>query len=86
MNPIEIGAHLSGTVVKRQYGAGSKSDYMAVMLETPTGTFRLARMGGNPFSDPELDKLVGHRIDGVGNVSRNQFILTDWTVTDSEPI
>jgi hypothetical protein len=84
MNQSQIGAHLSGKVVKRRYGAGSKSDYMAVMLETPDGAFRLARLGGNPFSDPELDKLVGRQIDGVGNVSRNQFFLTGWTVTDSE--
>jgi hypothetical protein len=84
MQPAQIGAHLSGKVVKRRYGAGSKSDHMAVMLETPDGMFRLARMGGNPFSDPELNKLVGHQIDGVGNVSRNQFTLTNWTVTDGE--
>jgi hypothetical protein len=82
MNKPQIGARLSGKVVKQRYAAGSKSDHTAVMLETPDGTYKLVRMGGNPFRDPELEKLVGHRIAGVGNVSRNQFILTDWTVTD----
>lgn len=82
MSQTQIGAHLSGKVVRKRYGAGSKSDHVAVMLETPAGTYKLTRMGGNPFSDPELDKLVGSEIDGVGNVSRNQFILTDWTVTN----
>lgn len=81
MNPIQIGAHLSGKVVKQRYGSGSKSDHLAVMLETSNGLYKLMRMGGNPFSDPELDKLVGHQINGVGNVTHNQFILTDWDVT-----
>lgn len=81
MSQPQIGARMSGKVVKRRYAAGSKSDHEAVMLETPDGTFKLTRMGGNPFADPELEKLVGREITGTGNVSRNQFILTDWTVT-----
>lgn len=84
MTKPQIGARLSGKVIKKRYGAGSKSDHMAVMLETTGGTFKLVRMGGNPFADPELDKLVGSEIDGVGNVSRNQFILTGWTVQPGE--
>lgn len=81
MNQPQIGARLSGKVVRQRYAAGSKSDHTAVMLETADGTFKLRRMGGNPFSDPELEKLVGCEIAGTGNVTNNQFILTDWTVT-----
>jgi hypothetical protein len=81
MSQTQIGAHLSGKVVKKRFGEGSKSDHMAVMLETSAGVYKLRRPGGNPFSDPELEKLVGSEIEGVGNVSRNTYILTDWTVT-----
>jgi hypothetical protein len=80
MNQTQIGMHLSGKVTRQRYAAGSKSDHSAVMLETPSGLYKLTRLGGNPFSDPELERLVGCEIDGVGNVSRNQFILTNWTI------
>lgn len=81
MKPIST--KISGKVVRKHYAAGSKSDHMAVMLETPKGTFKLSRPGGNPFSDPELENLVGSEIEGAGNVAGNLFILRDWTVTST---
>ena len=51
-----------GTVVRQRVGAGSKSDHQAVCLDTGDQVFKLTRHGGNPFSDPELDRLVGSRI------------------------
>ena len=73
-----IGAKLRGKVVRMRYAPGSKSDHTAVMLDTAEGQFKLRRPGGNPFSDPELESLVGSEIEGAGNVSGNHFILTDW--------
>lgn len=75
----KIGVKLSGKVVRVRYAPGSKSDHLAVMLETPDGRFKLTRPGANPFSDPELESLVGTQIEGAGNVSGNQFIMTKWT-------
>jgi hypothetical protein len=38
----------------------------------------LRREGGNAFSDPQLDELVGHRIRGVGRRTGYTLILKDW--------
>ncbi len=81
MNPPKTSTRLSGKVVMQRFAAGSKSDHGAVMLETAEGTFKLRRRGGHPFADPELEKLVGCVIAGTGDVTHNQFILADWTVT-----
>lgn len=64
-----------GTVTRRPYAAGSKSEHEAVMLVTDEGEFRLRRKGGNPFSDPSLDRLVGKRIEAEGTVAGPAFIL-----------
>lgn len=38
----------------------------------------LRREGGNAFSDPALDELIGHRIRGVGRRTGYTFILKEW--------
>jgi len=76
----QIDAKLAGTVVRVHYSPGSKSDHMAVMLDTPKGRYKLRLPGGGAFVDPELDKMVGQEIEGVGNVTGNLFILKNWTV------
>jgi len=70
--------HYEGLVVKKRFGAGSKSDREAVVLQTGDGELVLRREGGNAFSDPELDKLVGHRIRGVGHRAGYTFIMKNW--------
>ncbi len=45
------------------------------MLVTDDGEFRLRRKGGNPFSDPSLDRLVGKHIEAEGVVAGPAFIL-----------
>jgi hypothetical protein len=70
---------LRGKVVKRAYGAGTKSAHDAVMLATPKGTYRLRRLGGNPFHDPELDDLVGQEIVvSDGTLHDNTVIMSAW--------
>jgi hypothetical protein len=64
-----------GTVTRRPYAVGSKSEHEAVMLVTDEGEFRLQRKGGNPFADPELERLVGKRIEAEGVVAGPAFIL-----------
>jgi hypothetical protein len=64
-----------GTVARRPYAVGSKSEHEAVMLITDEGEFRLQLKGGNPFRDPALDALVGKRIEAEGVVAGPTFVL-----------
>jgi hypothetical protein len=71
-----------GEVTKRPFGAGSKSEHLAVYLETGDGNFVLRRPGGNPFSDPALEGLVGKRIRCWGARTDYLLILSKWTLAD----
>ena len=61
MTKKEDQVELNGKVVKKKFGQGSKSQHDAVYLETDSGSFVLRRKGGNPFNDPELNKLIGEK-------------------------
>ncbi|MDQ3254977.1 MAG: hypothetical protein M3R15_13915 [Acidobacteriota bacterium] len=71
---------VSGQVVKKLYAVGSKSEHQATFLETPTGTYILRRRDGNPFYDPELEKLVEKAIRCTGVLTNNTLIMSNWTV------
>ncbi len=73
-----------GRVTKQMFGDGTKSKHLAVMLDTGEMRYILRRQGGNPFSDPELDKLVGKTIRGTGTLTGYTFILSDWSEVNSE--
>jgi len=70
---------LTGQVVKKPFGTGSKSEREAIMLETEEGIYVLRRQGGNPFHDPELEKLVGKTIEVEGKVAGYTVLISDWT-------
>ena len=74
---------LKGKVIRRPFGQGSKSAHDAVMLSTPDGTYRLRRMEGNPFSDPELDKLVGQDIVADGVLHEGTMIMKSWEASEA---
>jgi hypothetical protein len=69
---------LSGSVIKKRFGAGSKSDRMAVFLKTTEGEYVLRRKGGLAYSDPELDALVGKRLRCTGTLAGYTFLMTEW--------
>ena len=69
---------ISGRVIKELFGKGTKSEHQAVMLDTGQARYVLRRQGGNPFRDPELDKLVGKIIHCSGNLTGYTFIMSDW--------
>ena len=71
-----------GKVARRPFAAGSKSDHSAVVLLTPEGPLKLRRPGGNPFQDPELDKLVGQEIVCDGEIHSGQLMLSQWNVVE----
>ena len=67
----------SGSVVKRPFGTGTKSEHDAVMLVTKDKEYVLRRQGGNAFQDPELDRLVGKRVRCTGTVAGYTLLITD---------
>jgi hypothetical protein len=72
---------MQGVVQRELVGAGTKSERVAVVLRTPEGTFILRRAGGNAFSDPALDELVGQRMVARGErVGPNTFVLAEFDV------
>ncbi len=75
---------VSGQVVKAPFGTGSKSEHDAVYLNTDKGRFVLRRPGANAFSDPELETLVGKKIQGRGKVVGYTFFLSDWNELTNE--
>ncbi len=68
---------LSGKVVLKKFGAGSKSEHDAIWLECPQGSFVLRRQGGNPFYDPELHKLIGRQVTATGVISQSLFLVSE---------
>ena len=72
---------IAGRVVKKLFGKGSKSEREAIWLETDSDRYILRRAGGNPFHDPELERLVGKTIVGTGTVTGYTFLLSDWNET-----
>lgn len=68
---------LTGTVVEKCFGEGSKSEHTAIYLQTDDGDFQLRRLGGNPFSDPELKKLVGEKVCAVGRLAQALFVASE---------
>jgi hypothetical protein len=69
---------LTGKVVSRTTAKGSKSEHEAVMLETPNKDYVLRVKGANPFSNPNLDKLVGKTIKATGELADYVLFLEDW--------
>lgn len=68
-----------GRVVIERRGGRSKSARDAVVLQTAEGESFVLRMpGGNPFSDPRLDALIGKTIRAEGVVHGDLLILSRW--------
>jgi len=67
-----------GKVSRKPFAVGSKSEHEAVVLATNRGEFVLRRQGGNPFFDPDLEKLVGKTIRCRGNPAGYTLVISDW--------
>jgi hypothetical protein len=69
---------MTGRVVKGPFGGVSKSAHEAIYLETESGEkLKLVRVGGNPFNDPELNKLVGKIVQAKGKVVDYQLMAKE---------
>lgn len=70
---------LTGDVVKEPFAKGSKSERDAVLLISGGRRFVLRRQGGNAFQDPDLDRLVGKRIQCSGIITGFTFLMSEWS-------
>ena len=70
---------LKGRVIKDLIGKGSKSEHLAVLLDTGKKRYVLRRQGGNPFADPALDELVGKSILASGSLTGYTLLMSDWS-------
>jgi hypothetical protein len=75
-------AEFQGQVVKRPFAVGSKSKREAVFLETKGQRYLLRQKGGVPYHDPELEKLVGHKIKAEGEVDDYLLLVSSWKIID----
>ena len=66
---------LTGKVVLKFFGAGSKSEYDSVCIETGDKSYVLRRIGGNPFNDPVLHTLVGKNVVVTGVIDKYIFLV-----------
>lgn len=73
---------LSGEVVRKPFGKGSKSERMAVYLDTGKSRYVLRRRGGHPFFDRELEELVGRTIRCKGVLTDYTLIISEWNVIE----
>lgn len=64
--PVRVEA-LRGTVAEGMFAQGSKSERIAVFLETTAARYVLRRREGPAYADAKLQKLVGYQVecDGV---------------------
>jgi hypothetical protein len=51
-----------GAVERGSFGAGSKSERIAIWIDTAEGRFVLRRKNGPSFGDKALEKYVGKRV------------------------
>ena len=70
---------LTGHVVKKPFAVGTKSERLAVMLETVDGhEYVLRRRGGHAFYDEALETLVGQDIRTEGLLRGYTFLIDNW--------
>ena len=69
-----------GSVVRKPFASGTKSERVAIMLETSEGKdYVLRRQGGNAFRDDILEQLTGKKIRAEGTLAGYTLIMKDWS-------
>lgn len=77
-----MGKRFKGKVVTKMTSKGSKSERMAVQLDTEGGLYILRRRGANPFRDEVLEELLGKTIDAKGRLRGRTLFLEEWIEED----
>lgn len=68
----------SGTVVLEPVSMGSKSERMAVQLDTGSEKLQLRRLGIQRYRDKELESLVGKNVTCHGIERGGRLYLEDF--------
>jgi hypothetical protein len=66
---------LRGTVIETPLAPGSKSERLAVALQTGDARYVLRRRGGPSYGDTTLARLVGHAVECDGTVTSYLLLL-----------
>lgn len=76
---------ITGKIIEKTFGEGSKSEHEALYLETSEGTYLLQLESENPFEQPTLHNLVGTRVTAEGSQNKYLFVArTIEQITDKE--
>ena len=67
---------IKGTVIKKIFGEGSKSEHEAIYIDTGENSYKLKRAGANPFFDAVLEDVVSKKISATGTMDGYLFIAT----------
>ncbi len=67
----KITTQYSGRVKKEKVLPGSKNEHEAFVLETAEGSYRLKRIGGNPYYDDMFENYLNKEvlIEGIKKIS-----------------
>ncbi|MEU2629760.1 MULTISPECIES: hypothetical protein [Kitasatospora] len=63
---------------------GSKSERDALVLHHGEHDYVVRRPGESPFEATSLNHLAGHLVEAQGEVDRQYFFVTEWSVLDNE--
>lgn len=66
---------ITGKIIEKPFGEGSKSEHEAVYLVTPKDTYVLQMEDENPFEQPTLHKLVGKTVTVDGLLDKYLFTV-----------
>ena len=76
--PTQSQVRYKGNVIQKRVSPGSKSDRVAVLLQTEDQELILRRKDGNPFKDKVLEGLVGKDIEATGVLAGQTLIIKEW--------
>jgi len=65
-----------GTASLGMFAAGSKSEHLAVFLNTDNKRYKIRTVGGKPFTDDSLNKYIGKTIACTGYIEDYLLITT----------
>ncbi|MEV4435999.1 hypothetical protein [Streptomyces sp. NPDC049585] len=73
---------LRGRLSYERVDVGSKSERDALVLHTGEHDYVVRLPGANPFEASDVSHLAGREVEAEGEVDRQYFFVTDWTVED----
>ena len=82
----ERSRELTGRLVRDVVAPGSKSERVALLLETDDGDVLVVRRRGEPSYGPDaaLDPLAGHRVRLVGSERAGTLLVDEWTDLEAD--